>query len=506
MSVGPISSPAEGIRTAPELLERAAVSAPDAVAVRDATGEWTYSELLRESQRITAWLRSRGVTRGDRVLLSLRNGRRLVALIHGVLAAGAVVVPVGVQTRSFQLAAVAADAEPRLAIGETVERFEGVVAPTQGVDVLPLEQVWAESASVPDPAPVAEVAPEDLALLIYTSGSTAGPKGVVSRHRHVAFAVDAIAGQLAYRPGDVVCCRLPLSFDYALYQVFLCAHAGAELAMVDSLDELAAFRAIRDFRATVLPVVPPVAQTLLRLAARGGADIPLRLITNTGAELTRGVADGLRAAFPGVDVVPMYGMTECKRISIAAPNADVQVPGTVGRPLPGTRVDVVGPDGDVLPPGEVGEIVVYGPHVMDGYWRDPAASAERFRTDPVTGDRCLVTGDFGAMDRSGALTIVGRRDDVFKRRGVRTSVSEIETAAIDIPGVEEAAAALVGDARECVLWVRGTLPPEHVLKAISERLEPAKTPDHCIVVDGLPRMPSGKIDKNALKAGVEGNR
>jgi len=331
---------------------------------------------------------------------------------------------------------------------------------------------------------------------------------VVSRHRQVTFAVDAIAGRLGYRPDDVVGCRLPFSFDYALYQAFLSVHAGAELAMVGGHDELAAYRALRDFRTTVLPLVPPVAQTLLALAGRDDplARPPVRLVTNTGAELPRTVADRLRAAFPGVAVVPMYGMTECKRISIAAPNEDLGKPGTVGTPLPGTSVRVVGDDGEPLPVGQVGEIVVRGPHVMEGYWRDPAASAERFRVDPGTGERHLRTGDFGSVDSDGALRIVGRRDDVFKRRGVRTSVNEIEAAALDIPEVEESAAALVGTARECVLWVRGAILPAHVLKGISERLEPAKVPDRCLVVDELPRMPNGKIDKSLLKASLVGER
>ncbi|GLH99258.1 class I adenylate-forming enzyme family protein [Phytohabitans aurantiacus] len=493
-----------GVRTVCDLLDRAAGRAPDAIAVRDATGAWTYPELRLAAGRVAAALRRRGVTRGDRVLVSLANSRHLVAVLYGALSAGAAVVPVSVQARPYHLAAVAGDAEPRLAIADTAERLASLAA---GVPVAAIDQVMAETDHTGHSG-VDGAEPDGIALLIYTSGSTAGPKGVVSRHRQVLFAVDAIAGRLGYRSDDVVCCRLPFSFDYALYQAFLSVHAGAELAMVDARDELTAFRALREFRATVLPVVPPVAQTLLALAGRRASEAPapLRLITNTGAELTRSVADRLRAAFPGAAVVPMYGMTECKRISIAAPDEDLSKPGTVGTPLPGTSVTVVGEDGEALPAGQVGEIVVRGPHLMDGYWRDPVASAERFRVEPATGERYLRTGDFGAMDADGALRIVGRRDDVFKRRGVRTSVNEIEAAALDIPEVQECAAALVGTARECVLWVRGDIPPEHVLKGIGERLEPAKIPDRCLVVDALPRTPNGKIDKNLLKAELAGER
>ncbi|MCW6006771.1 acyl--CoA ligase [Micromonospora sp. CPCC 205371] len=504
-------------RTVCDLLDRAADAPRHRAAVRDPPGAGTSRELRQAAGGLAGWLRRRGVERGDRVLVSLANSRHLVAVLYGALSAGAVAGRAGGRPPPTPRPARAGDPEPGLAIADTVERHASLTTVIPGLAVVSVDQAMAEvdqalaEAEHTGQSGVDGAEPDGVALLIYTSGSTSGPKGVVSRHRQVSFAVDAIAGRLGYRPDDVICCRLPFSFDYALYQAFLSVHAGAELAMVDARDELSAFRALREFRATVLPVVPPVAQTLLALAARqdrraGGAPAPLRLITNTGAELNRSVADRLRAAFPGAAVVPMYGMTECKRISIAAPDEDLSKPGTVGAPLPGTSVTVVGDDGEALPAGQVGEIVVRGPHVMDGYWRDPVASAERFRVEPSTGERYLRTGDFGAMDADGALRIVGRRDDVFKRRGVRTSVNEIEAAALDIPEVQESAAALVGTARECVLWVRGDIPPEHVLKGIGERLEPAKIPDRCLVVDALPRTPNGKIDKNLLKAELAGER
>ncbi len=145
--------------------------------------------------------------------------------------------------------------------------------------------------------------------------------------------------------------------------------------------ELTAFRFAVEYGATVMPLITPVAQTLVRLGERGGPGTRLRLVTNTGAVLTRSVADGLRRVFPGVRLVPMYGMTECKRISIARPDADLELPGTVGTALDATRAEVLGEDGKPVPAGETGQIVVRGPHLMDGYWRDPkgpgAASESR---------------------------------------------------------------------------------------------------------------------------------
>lgn len=486
------------------LLDRAAERRPTATAVRDESGGWTYAQLQEASRRAGSWLRQRGLARGDRVLVSLPNCRQLVALLFGALRVGVVVVPVGAQARPYQLAAVIGDAAPQLLVIDRLDRLAEIADAMPAQRVADLGELAAEASPTgrPDETRVGqdEATPDDIALLIYTSGSTDGPKGVVCRHQQVAFAVAAIAARLGYRSDDVVCARLPFSFDYSLYQAFLCAEAGAELVLVAGTDELSAFRLLRASGATVLPVVPPIAQSLLRLAARDATGFRLRLITNTGAELTRRVADALRATFPGARVVSMYGMTESKRITIADPDEDLRKPGTVGRPLPGTQVAVVGDDGEPLPVGQIGEIVVRGPHVMDGYWRDPQASAERFRPDPTTGEPCLFTGDYGKLAADGGLTLFGRRDSIFKRRGVRVSLNEIEAAALDIVEVEEAAAVLVGPERQCVLWVCGSLTPEQVRKGISERLGPAHIPDQCRQTQSLPRTPNGKIDRQQLIA------
>ncbi|MFI6817456.1 hypothetical protein ACIBG7_34015 [Nonomuraea sp. NPDC050328] len=139
---------------------------------------------------------------------------------------------------------------------------------------------------------------------------------------------------------------------------------------------------------------------------------------------------------------------------------------------------------------------------MDGYWGDQAASEQRFPIDPATGERMLRTGDYGFLDTDGALTFVGRKDDIFKRHGVRTSLSEVEAAALDIPEVLEAAAALVGPRRECVLWVDSALRAEQVMKEIADRIGSAKVPDRCLVVSTLPRTTSGKIDKVQLSTSL----
>ncbi|GGT43300.1 class I adenylate-forming enzyme family protein [Streptomyces chromofuscus] len=479
-----------------DVTDRTARVHPDAVAVRDEAGAWTYAELAEHSRAAAARLGAMGLGRGSRVVAHLAASRAYVALLYGALSQGIAFVPLSPAMRPYQLRAVLADASPAAVVTE--QRADVADA---GCPVVTPEEFWGggrglvlpRSRPGQDPA-----APTDVALLIYTSGSTSTPKGVVCRHGQVAYAASAIAERVRYRPDDVVYCRLPLSFDYGLYQVFLCAAAGAELVLNSDPVEVAALRDVQRCGATVLPVVPAFAQTMIRLAARGNAGTRLRLITNTGEALTGRTAAALRSAFPGASVVAMYGMTECKRITIGEPDGDVLRPGTVGTPLPGTVVDIIQDDGKPSAPGQIGEIVVRGPHLMDGYWNAPKATAARFRPHPQTGERSLFTGDFGTLDEDGHLTFVGRRDNLFKRRGLRTSAAEIEGAGLDVPGVLQAAVAPPDPTGRLHIWVRGTASPGDVLKGITDRLGQAKTPDRCHLVDAFPLTLNGKIDTARL--------
>jgi acyl-coenzyme A synthetase/AMP-(fatty) acid ligase len=330
-------------------------------------------------------------------------------------------------------------------------------------------------------------------VLIYTSGSTATPKGVIGPHRQVTFATGAIQAVLGYRPGDVVFCRFPMSWDYGLYKVLLCFLAGSEIVLADAESDLTLLSRIRAVGATIVPIVPSLATMILTLTER---ETPpehntVRMFTNTGAALPPATIARLRSAFPGAEVVRQFGQTECKRISIIPPGGDDRGPDTVGRPLPGTTVLILDPQGTPLPAGGIGEIVVTGPHVMPGYWRDPELTARTFRPDPGGGLR-LHTGDHGWLDDEGWLHFHGRVDDMFKRKGVRLSSLEIEAAAMDIEGVRAAAALPPGEDRDLAVCVEADLPPQVILRELARRLEPAKVPAVCYVLEKLPLTGHGK--------------
>ncbi|GAA2814648.1 AMP-binding protein [Kitasatospora sp. CM 4170] len=486
-----------------DLLDATAAARPTAPAVRDADGAWSYAELARASRTVAAWLRGPGgVSPGDRVVLRLGNRREFAALYYGVLRAGAVAVPLNPEMKPFVLRGVLTDAAPAVVVldASEAEPVREAVAACGARSAVPAELLAHDGAEAHD-YPAGRPAADAVAQLIYTSGSTSAPKGVVCTHRQVVFAARAIARRLAYRPDDVVLAALPLSFDYGLYQLLLAAIGGAEVVLADAAAPVRVLTALRERRATVVPVVPSLAGMLCRLAARGTPPDHVRLFTNTGAALAGSAIEELRSGFPGAAVVAMYGITECKRVTIAEPDADRERPGSVGRALDGTTVEVLDDRGRALPPGEVGEIVVGGPHVMAGYWNAPELTARRYRPDPSTGRIRLHTGDHGRLDEAGHLYFAGRLDDQFKRRGVRMGTPEIEAAALDVPGVRAAAALPPRDGQDLRLVVTGEegLTERLVLEGLEQRLEPAKVPAVCRVLARMPLTPNGKIDRKALE-------
>ncbi|MFC4507129.1 MULTISPECIES: class I adenylate-forming enzyme family protein [Streptomyces] len=474
---------------------------PHTPAVRDRHGVWTYAELDAAADAFARVLDGHGIKPGDRVLARVGSIREFTALLYGTWRQGAVLVPINPGMKAFHLQAVLADSAPSLIVVESAERAgaEGLSWPSD-VPVLVATELDLSGPADPEARTQVEVPADRLALLIYTSGSTSAPKAVACPHGPVVFAARAIQARLHYRPDDVVLAAVPLSFDYGLYQILLCALSGSELLLSGPADHARLLGFVRDHGATIVPLVPSLGELLVRLAGRDPRPTGVRLFTNTGAALNAPLIAQLRETFPGASVAPMYGTTECKRITILEADGDLARPGSVGPALPGTEVLALDDDGRPLPPHEIGELCVRGPHVMAGYWRAPEPTALRFRPGPegVT----LHTGDYGYLDEDGHVYFRGRKDDLFKRRGSRMSSVEIEAAVLDIDGVREAALLVPEGDRDMVLFAVGEtdrLTGEQVLARLGDRLEPAKVPDICHILPALPLTPNGKTDRKELR-------
>ncbi|MFD6108107.1 class I adenylate-forming enzyme family protein, partial [Nocardia salmonicida] len=385
-----------------DLLRRA----PATFGIRDEEGLWSAQDIDRWAGEVEAALTEAAVRPGDRVIAVVGRTARDVATLIGIQRSGAIVVPADHAMPIRRRQAIAHDCGAR---------FE-VSAPDGDVEVTALREACrTESGEHSDIAG---------SLLIYTSGSSGTPKGILCPESSIEFAVHAISACLQYRPADVVAQPLPLTFDYGLYQVWLAMTAGATVRLYPegAAGPSLIGRLGRD-DVTVLPSMPVLSESLMRVADRRGRDLPgLRLVTSTGGACSPAQIAGLRRLAPHAHIVPMYGLTECKRATITSLDPNRVDDTSSGVALPGTDIRIRATDED-LPPGIVGEIHVGGPHVMAGYWplTDPVRN-ERFYRDAL-GTAWVATGDSGFLDPAGNLHVEGRLDDVFKANGYRTSAT-----------------------------------------------------------------------------------
>ncbi|HEX8306484.1 MAG TPA: class I adenylate-forming enzyme family protein [Jatrophihabitans sp.] len=483
-----------------DLLAAAAGRSPDAAALTAQGETTTFAELHLRAARIAAWLAQHGVGRGDRIVVVSGSGQLVAALLWGASRAGAVLAIQHEHVRGEPLRHVLTDSEPALLVIDDVASLTAAEADpgVPAVDAARLMAVAHGAEEIAGARAERTVLAVDPALMIYTSGSTAAPKAVVSTHSQILFAAQAIQSVLEYRADDVVFCPLPLSFDYGLYQLLLGALSGAHVYLGRPADVGPTLvRSLRASQATVLAAVPMVADALSRLLARSPQVLPLRLLTNTGAAMPPAVLAKLRQAVPGLRVQLMFGLTECKRTTIMPPDGDLARPGSSGLPLPGTEVTILDDDGNPVEAGEIGQITVRGPHVMAGYWRRPELTAQRFvRREGLFPE--LWTGDYGWCDSDGYLYFAGRRDDLYKERGFRVSATEVEAAVMRVPGVQSCAVLVPTDRRPAVLVAVGSLSDEELLAALAGQLEDYKIPRRIRFVDALPLTSNGKINRRKL--------
>jgi len=464
-----------------EAFRFATVSNRTKVAVVDSSRQVTYAQLQDAALAFADRLRELGARSGDRVALSMPNGVDAAIALWGTLEAGAVMVPLHAALKSEALRPTLEDADPHWIVDAA-----GAVAPR---------------------TPSTDEDSNGLAALLYTSGSTGEPRGVMLTHANMTAAIRMVNNYLRVSAQDIIYSALPLSSSYGLYQLLLGLSQGATIVLDRGFSFPASCLAFaaRE-RATVMAAVPTVLGWMAHTPLLDRHDFSsLRTITSAAAALPPAHALRLRERLPHARLFVMYGQTECKRISYLDPDDLEAHADSVGKGMSGQQHLVVDAQDKPVAPGEVGELVVRGPHVMRGYWRKPAHTAQKLRRIGPDVEPWLFTGDAFSLDASGYLRFAGRKDEILKIGGHKVSPAEIENLLCRIPGIREAAVVGVPDqqwgqvaAAFLVAAEDSTLDADEIRRFCSQRLRGYMVPRFIRFQDSLPKTPSGKVLKRAL--------
>lgn len=508
----------------------------------EAGGRWSYGELFAAAERVAGEMAGRGVGAGDRVALLLDNRVELVVAFLAVLRLGAVALPINTAYRARELAHLLADAEPRLLVGER-ERREVLDEVAAAGGALP-EIVFAEElaplcapgaaalgaaalgAAAPGAAALGATTPSgpaprlasrgpdgsDLAMLLYTSGTTGASKGAMLTHDNLLATVTGLLAAWAWREDDVLLLALPLFHTHGLVVGLATAlAAGATVRLHPRFDAARVAAELGEDGAGSPTCFFGVPTMYVRLVDElgGKPDLArrlarLRLFASGSAPLAPETFAAFRA-LTGHEVLERYGMTETG-MNLSNLYAGPRRPGSVGVPLPGVSARVVDREGADVADGEDGELLVAGAHVFAGYWRDAEKTAASFVPD-AAGRRWFRTGDLARRDpATGAYTLLGRRHELILVGGFNVYPREVEEVLEGHPAVREAAVAGVPDrdrgevpAAWLVLDPAAPPPGDDELHAFAAaRLASFKVPRRFRVVAALPRNQLGKVQKHLL--------
>lgn len=485
----------------PKPIDHVAEGAPDAPALILRDTVLGYAELEAAAARLAGWLAALGLSEGARVATWLPKTRTACLMPLAAPRAGLVHVPVNPLLKRAQVAHILADSGAALLLTQAAR-----AATLEAGDVPEGASVRIDSGEG-DALPPSSADADSLAAILYTSGSTGLPKGVMLSHANLWLGARSVSQYLAIEPNDRVLGVLPLSFDYGQNQLFSTWAAGAAVAPLDYLTARDVVKAVDRVGATTLAGVPPLWTQLLDADWPAETAAKLRRLTNSGGALTGKMVRDLRERFPAADLYPMYGLTEAFRSTYLAPSLVDTHPDSIGRAIPYAEVLVVRSDGMQAQVGEPGELVHAGRLVAQGYWQDRERTAERFRPAPAFsafGGMAVWSGDTVVADEAGLLRFVGRDDEMIKSAGNRISPTEVEEAVL--AGDEARAAVAVGvpDVRlgqAIVVTLVGSAAREEALRARLLRTLPNfMQPVRYRWLTELPHNANGKLDRAAIKA------
>jgi len=522
-----------------ELVALSAKRNPDAIALTYGEKSIPYAELQNRVEQFASGLLGLGVARTERVAIYLEKCVETVVASFGSAAAGTVFVPINPLLKPEQVAFILQDCNVRLLVTspQRLTLLKDSLAACHDLRHVVLTEPSADDINAPDAStgqlamlswhdlaqhPIRgghRVIDTDMAAILYTSGSSGRPKGVVLSHRNMVAGAKSVASYLENSSQDTLLAALPLSFDAGFSQLTTAFHVGARVVLLNYLMPRDVLKALDREHVTGLTAVPPLYIQLAQLDWPQSIDKTLRYFANTGGRMPRETLTALRTRAPSAKPFLMYGLTEAFRSTYLPPEEVDRRPDSIGRAIPNAEILVLREDGSACGPDEPGELVHRGALVGMGYWNDATKTAERYK--PLAPDApgrqmglmlpeyAVFSGDTVRMDAEGFLYFIGRSDEMMKTSGYRVSPTEVEeilyatqlVGECMVFGVEHAT---LGQSIHAIVTPPGR---SHVgdvntlLNACRARMPAYMVPAHIDVVEGpLPRNPNGKIDRPRLSA------
>jgi long-chain acyl-CoA synthetase len=499
-----------------EYLLEGKVSSRKAIATLPRT--YTYGDIRTAATDVATYLLREGAQKGDRALLASENGFFWVAAYLGILRAGLVCVPLPPGISEEDLDQIFAGTEARVAFLQSSfalkhkNRFEQstvvtdkyLPSPNSFRQTVDLRQLRESVRNIPSDLPSAGTAVTDLAALMFTSGSTGTPHGVMVSHGNIIANTESIIDYLSLTDSDRIMTVLPFHYCFGTSLLHTHLRVGGSLVLDHRfMYPDAVLQRMTETECTGFAGVPAHFQTLLRKSSLRKRWFPrLRYVQQAGGQLAPVFIRELSEALPDTQIFIMYGQTEATaRLSYLPPNMLDTKPGSVGKGIPGVKLQVVKEDGAQVRPGDIGEIVAEGENIALGYWREPEETAVTFR------DGRLHTGDLATVDEDGFIYVVDRARDFLKCGGERISGRQVENQLQQFECLLEASVLGIpdeiwGEAIEAFVVTRMPDCPsfKDCFQAFcKEHLIPKLRPREVVVLRSLPKNSAGKVIKRNLR-------
>ncbi|MBK5233710.1 MAG: long-chain fatty acid--CoA ligase [Thermoleophilia bacterium] len=486
------------------LLQDSAEKFPERTGIRLDDVTLNYATMNQMSQRVSGLLKDKGIEKGDRVCVMLPNVPHFLMVYYAVLRLGAIVVPMNVLLTSREIKHYMNDSGAKLILVWNDFAAEAVAAGEEtGVEVQIVDNgPFLETVGGFDPVEeIAEVEPDDTAVVLYTSGTTGQPKGAELTHNNIGTNIESILGLFGPTEEDVIFGGLPLFHIFGqTVSMNVVVKVGAELTLLPRFDPLKTLEIIERDKVTIFMGVPTMYAALLHTEDKDKADISsLRICVSGGAALPGEILKAFEEQF-GSPIIEGYGLSETSPVATFGRLDMEQKPGTIGVPIEGVEVRLVDDDGKVVGVGEKGEIQIKGPNVMKGYWNMPEATAKA-----IDKDGWFSSGDVGTVDEDGYYSIVDRKKEMILRGGYNVYPREVEEVLYEHPAVKEAAVIGIphddlGEEIAAVVSLKdgASATPDEIKAFVKGQVAAYKYPRHVQIIDDLPKGPTGKIFKRGI--------